>query len=484
MRKPTPPATYTTRTTPTTTTPMTSSVTYRIYPTVHPESSKEQEKEFFQWIDDNSRWCLSVTVTLSLIIQVLVPLLIWLCWVIRAWKLEKSVNEELKGAYDQQTLHSVQDRLDAFLRCHPEPVNDYSVETRCELQEIEQNFTTTALDEAEFSMQRLRAALRTPSFCRICSVYFYSSLWFWLLFVVLCEALGFTGQSQVVHTLVVVSNLVIMGLHLCVLIETYRSRERRHLVKLASAKPPKEAIGVMKAVQPEILMSAKCWHWETKTFHTSNAISRRTGYSSTKTRDVKVVTAHIVEPIVFTHWMDTSEEKDIACGGLISKVRVYTVVAPGDHQTQVYIDHQYQTFCNNNGKNDTFVELSINRGVAGVPHRYIWLNDPSCRRPWWLREAVFWVFSVLGLTWPYRLVLHGLTSHPHVVLTKRLYSVMPDSPQIPETFVPFDATHLLSHTTQENVGTNREDQNLVEMNVAEEVHTDSEYSFNEREHGV
>ena len=489
MRLPTPPPpstpTTATSTVPTeqttlrttTTTSQPPSITYRMFPALDPDVSREQG--VLQWMDANHSWFIAVVVAVSLLVQVAVPLAVWLCGVVRVCRMERALSEGVKANPDVQlTLHSVQDRLGAFLEAHPEPEEHYSDATRAELTDIQKQYTAAEICRAEFKNHELLVALKTPSFCRICSLCFYCSVWAWLLFALLCETLELTRRSQVIHTLVVVAHLVILALYACVLVETYRSRERRHLIKLAAAKTRGKALEELRALQPEMLMSAKCWHWETKTYHTSRSTGG--GYHSTKTRDGKVVSAHIVEPMAFSRWLDVSDTQGVVCGGLINKVRVYTVVVPGDSDTQAYVDQQYQDFCNTHRDKDHTVELSLVRGVMGAPRQAIVLADHAAR-PWWVSQAAFWAFSVLGLTWPYRCVLHRHTSSTHVVLVKRLYASVPHSPLVQEASSPFDTTHLLP--PDGTASTN--DVSLVAMNLelpTSDLDTSSEYSREEGEH--
>ncbi|ELT89164.1 hypothetical protein CAPTEDRAFT_194504 [Capitella teleta] len=393
---------------------------------------KKQGLDVWQQLDATAPWCVAVFASVSIAFQIVVPLVIW-------------VVMTCVGSEDRTDLTALINTFESYLDYNYEVDNDDT------LRIMQQDF--------EEQVKRKQAGM-SPSFGRISSAVFYVSVYLWLGFALTCEITEWTRKSEAVKASVVISHLLIFVLHVYVVIQAFWCRERKLMKQLSTKKRMDQVTQSLKSSQPEILMSAKCWHWSSRI--RSSALRPRSRGSRGK-----AVSSLVIEPVSLKSWTDAS--RDISPKRRIVKGSVYGIVAAGDAHAATHVVNAYHNFQERYVNRDKFVEFSINRGVTKLPKKVVLFGDV----PWWLGEKAFWVFTIFGLSWPFRLFLKLHCQDEVVLLVKRVF---------------IDALHGnhafdVSPMVVEEEGFVRETQVLV----ADDHHTsdlDSESSVEEMENAV
>ena len=66
------------------------------------------------------------------------------------------------------------------------------------------------------------------------------------------------------------------------------------------------------------------------------------------------------------------------------------------------------------------MDFTEDKSLAGFEPMFTAYSDESCSR-YWIGEPQFWIVSILGLTWPYRLIMWRKTGIVFFQVTKSIY---------------------------------------------------------------
>ncbi|KAK2167690.1 hypothetical protein LSH36_25g05013 [Paralvinella palmiformis] len=128
----------------------------------------------------------------------------------------------------------------------------------------------------------------------------------------------------------------------------------------------------------------------------------------------KVITSDTTEAFQFNKWRDLT--RDIKALFRLPVIRIFIF---RDENTKEKYMRQYVAFREKCRTRDEFMEHEEVFSIPGYRDRLLLCSDIQ-RRPFWLRESVFWVFTFLLLTWPYRIFVSRRSTQVYVVFIKEL----------------------------------------------------------------
>ena len=245
--------------------------------------------------------------------------------------------------------------------------------------------------------QRNRKRTETPEFFR---AYSFSVYIFFLLGVIY---LGAKFSQYPIDGIdgIVIFNLIILVI--IILVESRRSCELQYIKNLSTMTLVTESIQSYRNAKPTINMNAQCYH---------------VGLDG----DDKG--AHIVEPFHFTHWFDSSQSTltDIH-NSRVSRIKIKLSVQFGDEATAQRFAEKFQQFQDENRNRDEKVKFFISNEVDGFKERLTMHDD--CLKPPWINSVWFWLATLFGLGWPYRIMFNLATSKTEYSIVKVIFCSAP-----------------------------------------------------------
>ena len=234
---------------------------------------------------------------------------------------------------------------------------------------------------------------------------------------------GFIGNSLMASHWIVVgafcfSYVIVLGESFCF------SSEKKFLQDVRVVQPVQQArtvIDKMKGLPPQLRMQALYYHLETQpvTLHQTdvwgNSNLTTTAFHCRRVTDT-------VEDFIPLSWVDLSlgDVLEPSQRG-VTTLFVESIICAQDTETSRRIESRYNRFKQEHhgpDRSDAFVECKLDYQLPGVQKRLLICDN---RPPWWMNTKVFYLASILGLTWIYRLCLKMMTSSSTLVLVKQVF---------------------------------------------------------------
>eukprot|EP00438_Fugacium_kawagutii_P010106 Skav203897 [mRNA] locus=scaffold1649:187091:188629:- [translate_table: standard] len=288
---------------------------------------------------------------------------------------------------------------------------------------------TIAEKQKLFDYYRKRCGEK-PSLCRAYSLYSNVFMWLFLSYVTFVNGCGvqtlLDEERSLAGSLLWYAVVIASICHLLVLLESCISREKDYLGNMGNMQQTKTAIDRMVALEPELSMTAVAWHTELRTRQVCRTDAQGNTVYSTETYTEPVVTAQKSEYIPIRYWRDLSVD-DILLGVAnegITTLFVESLVCAGDVQSSEVIDRTFGQFKDKHRHLDAFVDFNLNYQVPGLQKRLTICRKPS--PPWWANLRVFYLASLVGMTWIYRIGLK-MTASTSFVLVKQVFVAEDDA---------------------------------------------------------
>ena len=274
-----------------------------------------------------------------------------------------------------------------------------------EYQEAMQNFK----DEShEKELSRNRGFFRNASLMRLVSMQMNLSFYLWLVYFVGCEVSQCTRYGRMFDILWYFSVIIMCLSSVVVFIESSVSRELAYLKTILQDDTAWSYIKKMHAVAPEIIMTVECYHYEERT-------------RVFKTETEKVITFVDENKFLFRSWVDVSKREMPPLGhASLTRVKIDPCILFGDQQTANEYESQKSDMIRRNRHRDVHTKYSAKTQIPGLRERLTTYVDLNVR-PWWFRIFVFWIATLLMMSWPYRWFFRAKTSKTYYILKKKMY---------------------------------------------------------------
>ena len=137
-----------------------------------------------------------------------------------------------------------------------------------------------------------------------------------------------------------------------------------------------------------------------------------------------VVSAYIVKPFQFTQWFDSSQRtRTHLHRSRFTRIKMELSVQFGDEATALHFAETFQQFQDENRNRDEKVEFCISNEVDGFKKRLAVHGDSG--KPPWISSVWFWLATLFGLGWPYRIMFNLATNKTKYSIVKVIFSPAP-----------------------------------------------------------
>ena len=201
---------------------------------------------------------LPAVLTTAVLLQVLLPICIWLVGLCRT-SCKKTDEDQEDAAIQNQFTNDLAGRLNSVSRASSrEQLDEKVAKYKDAVKKYEK-------EKEQRELKRKRGVFRNVSLMRLYSMQLYFSFFLWVLFLIGCSA----SQCTIYGSIMV--HLWRMGLAMCViaplfvLMESACSHERDYLKNIMEDESAWDYIRRMHTVKPEITMTVECYHFETRT---------------------------------------------------------------------------------------------------------------------------------------------------------------------------------------------------------------------------
>ena len=392
---------------PPTTTTSTTSTTSRTYY----YSSSAPPFSLKKFLKQNS-WLTPLLIIFICLEQIFAPFLVY--WCIKKYRKydAKASKSDHKAASDVKILKKELSLTEQTLQ------NEEAIK---KLSDIEQRLTK-AVDGARAKRRRQQHVQnKSPSLFRVTSCFYYWSSLSWIIYLIISSHLNLSDYNSLFSTVDILGYVFMPIMMVVVLIESFVCSEFQYIRNLSLVSSAAERIEEIRMGQPSVVMSAVCYHYETRTRTVYYQDSNGNTQSRLETYQEKVITANITQPYFFSFWQDQSPKTLMDIDRQkVTKIRMRLYVLFGDADTASDFYDRYSRFQDENRHRDTFVDFGVDRNAAGFEKRLAAYTDVK-KKPFWIALRWYVIFAFLYFGWIYRIVFNHSTGRTEYKVVKLIY---------------------------------------------------------------
>eukprot|EP00112_Aurelia_sp_Birch-Aquarium-sp1_P001238 Seg1128.3 transcript_id=Seg1128.3/GoldUCD/mRNA.D3Y31 product="Transmembrane protein 151-like" protein_id=Seg1128.3/GoldUCD/D3Y31 len=167
-------------------------------------------------------------------------------------------------------------------------------------------------------------------------------------------------------------------------------------------------------------MSVECYHWETRTRLVSSTGADGLSHSHYETCEVKVVTHTESKVFPITYAEDVSDSLNLDQYG-VTRLKLTPDVKCGDSETQEKFNEMSDEMVEENRHRDDHIDFSYEDVIDGFRKRICAYTNPTYRK-FWMSSSCYWMASLLGLSWIFRLIFNCKTTKCKYTIKKLMFS--------------------------------------------------------------
>ena len=355
-----------------------------------------------------------VVLTSAVILELLLPFIIYCCAMCR-----KKSKEERKEQEDQRRFQEVGGELERRLE------QVAWAGSRVELDRDAQDYQRAVLEyqreNEDKELSRKKGLNKNSSLWRIISICLFFSIYLWIAYLVGCEISQCTQYGRIFVYLKIFGFVMLCLSSVYIFIESIFSHELDYLRKIMQDETAWGYIQNMHQVAPRISMIVECYHFEMRTRDVYYTDANGNRQSRTETYTEKVVTFKDHDEFSFGSWVDVSKRQMPALSTVsLTRVRIDPYVLFGDQETADDYERQATAMIERNRHRDAFTDFSASREIPGLKKRISAYVDLRVK-PWWIRPLFFWLATLLQMTWPYGWLFRAKTSKSYYAPKKMIY---------------------------------------------------------------
>ena len=330
-----------------------------------------------------------------------------------------------------------------------EPLSKEFEDTLKKLSDIEEQ-VAKAVDAAKARRERHHSVQnKTTSLCRVMSCFCYWSSWGWIIYLIHSHHLNLPEYEELFSTLDNLSVNFLIIMIAIVFVESFSCSEFQMLRNISSVCSATERIKLIRTSRPSIVMSAVCYHYETRTRY----VDYHDSYGHKKKRlenyQEKVVTAVVKQPYIFSFWQDLSPKTLMDVDKQkVTKIKMQLYVLFGDTDTATNFHDRYSRFQDKNRPRDTFVDFAVNCEVAGFEKCFVGHTSVK-KKPFWIGLPYYIISTLLYLGWIYRIIFNKVAGRTKYKVVKLIHFNRPSGKNL---IAPneYDAEKLIGRNNDES----------------------------------
>ena len=278
---------------------------------------------------------------------------------------------------------------------------------------------------------------RGKSGLRIISIHAFLSYVCWWTYFVGCQIENCPHYGEVLADFTIMSFIMIPLCYLYMLIESCCSAENQYLSSILTDVSAIGFVDQLKRKDPQRVMMVECYHWETRTRTVQYTDSNGNTQTRTETYQERVTTYTEEQVFPICYSQDISDRLELDAYS-VTRLKLTPDIDCGDEQTMMKFNEMRQQMIGDNEHRDEYIDFNYSDVIDGFKKRICAYTDPR-RRPLWMNLGVFWLSSLFGLTWVFRIIFNCKTRKCEYTIKKLIYctprcrNVEPNMPQLHAT---------------------------------------------------
>ena len=202
-------------------------------------------------------------------------------------------------------------------------------------------------------------------------------------------------------------------------IECWYSSVRKYLRNQLDIVEYQTFLDAIKVSAPIIEFKISCYHYKTTTIDTITHVNGRTQTTSRQITE-EVQTFKASEEFTYSTWKDLTRDPMGVKSNKLTKLTIGKDIRFANPETEREHDEQYRRFIDKHKDRDLFHADYI---LSWIPTQYystILVRRGTTSKPFLLNIWVYALFSVLMLSWPYRMWFEVVTKTREITVVKEV----------------------------------------------------------------
>ena len=271
------------------------------------------------------------------------------------------------------------------------------------------------------SIHMIVAAYKNKSCLRTVSMHAFISFICWLMYFFGCKIGNCQSHGKVLRDFIIMSVVMIPLSYIYMLIESYWSAEKQYVSSILMDVSVIDFVEKLKRTEPQRIMSIECYHWETRirTVYYTDSNGNTQTRTETYQERVTTYTEQRVFPVGSTEDISDPEGLRFDLYG-VTRLKLTPDVQCGDEETMTKFSEMQQQMIEDNKHRDDCIDFTYSDVIDGFQKRICAYSDPKYR-PFWMNAGVFWVSSLFGLNWIFRIIFNWKTTKCEYTIKKLIY---------------------------------------------------------------
>lgn len=206
--------------------------------------------------------------------------------------------------------------------------------------------------------------------------------------------------------------------YLIYLIECCRSDSLKFLRNQMEVFGYENFLAQVKKSAPVVTFVVECYHYETRTT-TQTIYVNNVPQTTIQTQQVKVVSSTNTQQFNYASWADTTGDPTGLNSHKLIKLKVEKLLVFADDPTEKEYNKQKQAHTDKHKNRDTHFNAYMQHGINGYKDQIL-VKSGVATKPFLLNIWFFVLFSLMGLSWPYRMWFEYLVDNKAITLKKRI----------------------------------------------------------------
>ena len=296
------------------------------------------------------------------------------------------------------------------------------------------------------------AIYKDKSACRVLSLHAFISYIFWWLYYIGCVSTKCAKHGQVLGDFAIMCIVMLGCCYVLMLVESCLSPEKQYVSSILADTSAIEFVNQLKNTDPQRVMSIECYHWETRTRTVYYTDSNGNTQTRTETYQERVVThtESKIFPIGYAEDVSDSHGLNLDQYG-VTRLKLNLDVKCGDSETLEKFNEMSDEMVEENRHRDIHIDFSYDDVIDGFKKRICAYTDPKHRK-FWMNAGCYWVASLFGLTWIFRVVFNCKTKKCEYAIRKLLYLHPPSEDRVMTASAPPYMPESLDYSAHTNMG--------------------------------
>ena len=267
---------------------------------------------------------------------------------------------------------------------------------------------------------------------RILSLHAFFSYVCWLFFYFTCSGLKCTKYGEVLHDLTVMCPVMISIAYVCMIGECCCASEFLFLMEEMSKEHEMsvvEKVNKLREAAPRRYLIVECFHYNARNLqddrpnHTTQSRNKISGSLTDR-----VVTFTEEKLFVISHFLDASEEFRATKRPII-QLKLKSQIQCGDEKTMNILRQNLLELFTENTQRDVYTTVNYRDEIGGLTSEEIFTYYDKSSKPFWLNPWLYILVSLIGMSWPYRLLLRLQISKCEYSIKKIIFTGIQDERQ-------------------------------------------------------